>query len=148
MASIEVRFRHTIKERNNSGASGAIKKGDQDHYISDGGHLPRLSHNADNQNYITFTANKGKKTKNRYVDFEGPFLNDRGKHVELRSLWELNNNITDTAYEKVKKGDTYKLRHIYRIGKTIAWKVNGLKILNNTKDAHFTVHKGNRPLLD
>ena len=146
MASTEERFRHNIKERNNSEASGVIKKGDQDHYVFDGGHLPRLSDSADNQNYITFRANKGEK--NRYVDFKGPFLNDRGKHVELRSLWELTNNVTDTAYEKVKKGDAYKLRDIYRIGKTIAWKVDGLKILSNTKDAHFTVHKGNRPLLD
>ena len=36
MASTEERFRHNIKERNNSEASGVIKKGDQDHYVFDG----------------------------------------------------------------------------------------------------------------
>ena len=38
MALTEERFRKTIKNRNESGALGAIKKGDQDHYIFDGGH--------------------------------------------------------------------------------------------------------------
>ena len=86
MALTEERFRKTIKNRNESGASGAIQKGDQDHYVFDGGHLPRLSQEAEKQNHVTFRINKGEKS--RYVDFEGPFLNDRGKHVELRSLWE------------------------------------------------------------
>jgi len=99
MAFTEERFRKVIENRKDSGSSGAIKKGDQDHYVFDGGHLPRLSDSADNQNYITFRANKVEK--NRYVDFKGPFLNDRGKHVELRSLWELTNNVTDTAYEQI-----------------------------------------------
>jgi len=63
-------------------------------------------------------------------------------------MWEWKNKVTGTAYDKIEAGETYKLRDIYRLGKTVAWKVDGLKIPNNTQDAHFTVHKGNKPILD
>ena len=43
MATTESRYRATIRTRKDNGALGVIKKGDQDHYIFDGGHLPRLT---------------------------------------------------------------------------------------------------------
>ena len=108
MLDTEARFRITLKKRSEKGASGVIKNTDQDHYVFDGGHhLPVLTKEASEKNRITFTSSKGQKSG--YVNFYGPFKNDWGKHVELRSEAERKEGTSDTAYHRIQEGDSFNL---------------------------------------
>ena len=46
----------------------------------------------------------------------------------------------------MKKIEVYKLEAIHRKGTTIAWRIPGLYKGSKGKEAHFTVHRGYRPI--
>ncbi len=93
---------------------------------------------------ITFLRAWGDKSWR--VEYRGEWDNERGKHVALR----LEQDPPGSHGYKVKPGDQYYLHNLRKGGrdnKAVMWDIEGL-VLSNRKEAHFTVHYGNRPAKD
>ena len=76
------------------------------------------------------------------VEYYGKYDNKREPHVKLRFDYDA----PDQHIYKVRQGDVYSLHNLRKGGKdnqAVLWDVQGL-ILSNGKEAHFTVHHGQR----
>ena len=76
------------------------------------------------------------------VEYYGKYDNKREPHVKLRYDYDA----PDQHIYKVRQGDVYSLHNLRKGGKdnqAVLWDVQGL-ILSNGKEAHFTVHHGQR----
>ena len=101
---------------------------------------------------IRFVEPWGKSTsaKSWLVEFWGIYDNVRPQHVELRIHDDVIKGRKSTSYLKMIPGSIYRLEELHRTHDTIAWNIAGLYIgeRQQYRKAHFTVHKGERPLAD
>ena len=125
--------------------SGQIQKVACKTPIFDGGCCPTLPLIKE-YTEITFIHKWGQKSW--IVEFNGPLINSRRKHVELRSEEEVQRKVPNTAYHLMKPGAKYQLEGLHRKGYSIARNVIGLYRGIGEDQEHLTVRYGIKSVTD